>query len=132
MFIAYIFLYRTKVRSQDVRSVIGSIAQNPAGSQIAWRFVQMHWNQLLEQFGAGSFTMGSIIESVISHFSNEFDYDSVKTFFTGKRVGSGKRALDQSMEKILININWRQTTEAQIAHWIGAKLGLRNSNSVIA
>ena len=76
--------------------------------------------------------MGSIIESVISHFSNEFDYDSVKTFFTGKRVGSGKRALDQSMEKILININWRQTTEAQIRHWIGAKLGLRNSNSVIA
>ena len=122
---------RSKVRNQDVRNVISSIANNPAGAQVAWRFVQMHWNQLLEQFGAGSFTMGSIIESVISHFSNEFDYESVKTFFTGKRVGSGKRALDQSMEQILVNIHWRKSTESQIRKWIGSKLGRRTSNSVI-
>ena len=99
--------------------------------QVVWRFVQMHWNELLDQFGAGSFTMGSIIESVISHFSNEFDYESVKTFFTGKRVGSGKRALDQSMEQILVNIHWRKNAESQIRHWIESKLGRRTSNSVI-
>ena len=75
--------------------------------------------------------MGSIIESVISHFSNEFDYESVKTFFTGKRVGSGKRALDQSMEQILVNIHWRKNAESQIRHWIESKLGRRTSNSVI-
>ena len=90
----------------------------------------MHWEKLLEQFGAGSFTMGSIIESVISYFSNEFDYESVKTFFTGKRVGSGKRALDHSMEQILINIHWRQNTESEIHQWIGSKLVISNSTNI--
>ena len=55
----------------------------------------------------------------------------VKTFYTGQLVGSGKRALDQSMEQILINIHWRKTAESQIRHWIESKLGRRTSNSVI-
>ena len=55
----------SRVRTQDVRSIIAGIANNHAGSQVAWRFVQMYWEKLLEQFGAGSFTMGAIIESVI-------------------------------------------------------------------
>lgn len=122
---------KTRVRSQDVRSVIAGIAENPAGSQVAWRFIQMHWDELLEQFGAGSFTMGSIIESVIGHFSNDFDYQSVKDFFTGKKVGSGKRALEQSMEQILINIHWRQSSEEEIRTWISSKLGRRTNNMVI-
>ena len=115
---------KSRVRGQDVRSVIAGIAGNPAGSQVAWRFVQMYWDKLLSQYGAGSFTMGSIIETVIAHFSNEFDFESVKDFFTGKKVGSGKRALEQSMEKILINIHWRKNSEAKIHHWISHKFGL--------
>ena len=55
----------SRARTQDVRSIIAGIADNHAGSQVAWRFVQMYWEKLLEQFGAGSFTMGAIIESVI-------------------------------------------------------------------
>ena len=121
----------TRVRTQDVRSVIAGIADNPAGSQVAWRFTQMYWDKLLEQFGAGSFTMGAIIESVIGHFSNEFDYASVKDFFTGKKVGSGKRALEQSMEQILINLHWRQNSEEQIRNWIKEKFGRRTNNMVI-
>lgn len=113
---------RSKIRGQDVRAVIGGVASNPAGSLLAWRFVQMHWEELLDQFGAGSFTMGSIIESTTSHFSDEFDYENVKEFFRGKRVGSGKRALDQSMEQILINIHWRQRHEAEIKDWISTKI----------
>ena len=90
----------------------------------------MHWDKLLDQFGAGSFTMGAIIESVIGHFSSDFDYESVKEFFTGKKVGSGKRSLEQSMEQILINIYWRKNSESQIRHWISQKLD--RSTNVIA
>ena len=117
-------LDQTRIRSQDVRTVIASIAKNPAGAQLTWRFIQMHWDELLEKYGEGSFTMGSIIESVIGHFSNEFDYESVKDFFTGRKVGSGKRALEQSMEKILINIHWRKDAEGYIQFWIFQKFGL--------
>ena len=37
---------------------IAGIAANQAGSQVAWRFVQMHWNKLVDQFGQGNLLKG--------------------------------------------------------------------------
>lgn len=124
-------LDKTRIRTQDVRTVIASVASNPSGTQLTWRFVQMHWEELLEKYGEGSFAMGSIIESVIGHFSNEFDYEQVKDFFTGRKVGSGKRALEQSMEKILINIHWRKNAEDYIKFWTFGKFGLMYPDAAV-
>ena len=54
-----------------------------------------------------------------------------KDFFTGKRVGSGKRALEQSMEQVLINIHWRKTNEETIRNWIKDKFGRVTNKLVI-
>ena len=54
------------------------MARNPSGSQLAWRHVQVNWDALVDKFGAGSFSMGSIIEATTSHFSSEFDFEQVK------------------------------------------------------
>ena len=63
-----------KIRSQDVRSVFAGVSANPAGFQMAWRQLQMYWPTLMDKFGEGSFTIGSIIQTTISHFSTDFDY----------------------------------------------------------
>ena len=34
----------------------------------------MYWPALVSKFGEGSFTIGSIIQTTIAHFSTEFDY----------------------------------------------------------
>ncbi len=73
-------LDRSMIRPQDVTSVLSGVAHNPAGSQMAWRHLQMNWKFLVDQFGVGSFIMGSIIESTTSHFSTEFDYDQARFF----------------------------------------------------
>ena len=127
----YMTLDTTRIRTQDVRTVIASVASNPSGTQLTWRFVQMHWEELLEKYGEGSFAMGSIIESVIGHLSNEFDYEQVKDFFTGRKVGSGKRALEQSMEKILINIHWRKNAADYIKFWTFVKFGLMYPDAAV-
>ena len=113
------------VRKQDVSSVVSSIAKNPAGSQIAWRHLQMRWTDLVKKFGAGSFMMGSLIEATIAQFSTEFDYEQVRRFFRPRRaqVGSGQRALDQSMENIRIHVEWRNNHEENLRRWIVDKLG---------
>ena len=67
-------IHTDKIRSQDVRSVFAGVSSNPAGSQLAWRHLQMYWPTLVSKFGEGSFTMGSIIQSTIAHFSTDFDY----------------------------------------------------------
>ena len=39
----------------------------------------MFWPTLVSKFGEGSFTIGSIIQTTISHFSTDFDYKGKKT-----------------------------------------------------
>ena len=63
-----------EIRSQDVRSIFSGVSSNPAGAQLAWRQLQMYWPALVSKFGEGSFTIGSIIQTTIAHFSTDFDY----------------------------------------------------------
>ncbi len=85
----------------------------------------MNWEDYVSRFGAGSFIMGTIIESTTAHFSTEFDLLQVKDFFKPRRgqVGSGRRKLDQSLEHIKINIAWRANHEEDVKEWIRNKFG---------
>ena len=77
-------LNSSQVRGQDVHSVLAAVASNPSGSLLAWRHLQRHWAAIWTTFHSGSFTMGAIIKSVVSHFSTQFDYDQVKIFIMEK------------------------------------------------
>ena len=54
----------------------------------------------------------------------------VQRFFRGKRkdVGSGLRTLDQAIEQILVNIEWKKTHQTTIKEWIDNKLGKENGD----
>ena len=54
-----------------------------------------------------------------------FNIAAVQRFFRGKRkdVGSGLRTLDQSIEQILINIQWKKDHQKTIKEWINNKIG---------
>ena len=79
-------LNSSQVRGQDVHSVLAAVASNPSGSLLAWRHLQRHWAAIWTTFHSGSFTMGAIIKSVVSHFSTQFDYDQVKIFNVIKNI----------------------------------------------
>ena len=72
-------LNQSMIRSQDVHTVLHSVSSNPSGSLLAWRHLQRHWEAIWSAFHSGSFTMGSIIKSVVGHFSTQFDYSQVNS-----------------------------------------------------
>ena len=74
-------LNQSLIRGQDVHTVLHSVSSNPSGSLLAWRHLQRHWKAIWSTFHSGSFTMGSIIKSVVGHFSTQFDYSQVKSQF---------------------------------------------------
>ncbi|XP_071098659.1 endoplasmic reticulum aminopeptidase 1-like isoform X1 [Haliotis cracherodii] len=111
-------LNTSKVRSQDTETVINSIAANPSGQLLAWRFVQQNWDTFSERYKGGSFGMSRLIKGVASHFSTQFDYDEVKAFFAKRDAGSGTRAVKQSLEKIQMNIDWLERNEAEVTDWL--------------
>ena len=57
-------------------------------------------------------------------YTFKFKFSAVQRFFRGKRkdVGSGLRNLDQAIEQILINIQWKKSNEKTINDWISNKI----------
>lgn len=70
-------LDRDVVRSQDVETVIASVASNSDGKFLAWRHLKAYWPQIHAIFGNGSITIGGLISVVISDFFTEYDYHEV-------------------------------------------------------
>ncbi|XP_033306357.1 endoplasmic reticulum aminopeptidase 2-like isoform X2 [Bombus bifarius] len=111
-------LDRDMVRSQDVETVIASVATNPEGQFLAWRHLKAYWPQIHVLFGNGSLTMGSLISVVISDFFTEYDYHEVSEFFKEVDVGSGRGALEQSLETIKFNIHWVKQNADVVDRWL--------------
>lgn len=138
-------LDREKVRPQDVETVIGSVATNPEGQFLAWRHLKAYWHDIQALFGNGTLTMGGLISVVTSDFFTEHDYREVNInitditrpyfrpdikiififvsvkvseFFKKVDVGSGKRALDQSLETIRFNIHWVKNNVDVLDDWL--------------
>ncbi|XP_064596081.1 endoplasmic reticulum aminopeptidase 2-like [Liolophura sinensis] len=107
-----------KIRSQDCASVIGSVAVNPSGRLLAWRFVRQNWATILERMGSGLFTGSRIIRSIASSFSTQFDFDEVESFFKDRNVGSGERAVKQALESIKMNMQWLESHEKSVSEWL--------------
>lgn len=112
---------KTKVRTQDTSSALRAVAANPGGQVLAWRFFQQHWDLFHARYAGLSFIMASMIKSLAGGFDTQFDYDEVKKFFDTRDAGSGKRAVQQVLEKIQMNIDWLKTHEDNIAHWLKEK-----------
>ncbi|XP_039283006.1 LOW QUALITY PROTEIN: glutamyl aminopeptidase [Nilaparvata lugens] len=118
-------LDRDLVRPQDVKTVIANVASNPEGRLLAWRHLRAHWSTLQGLFGNGTFTMGSLISAVTSHFAADYDYKEVSQFFRHMNVGSGVRALEQSLETIQLNIHWVRRNEEPLFQWLTKYLSRR-------
>ncbi|XP_044018769.1 endoplasmic reticulum aminopeptidase 2-like isoform X2 [Aphidius gifuensis] len=111
-------LDKNSVKSQDVETVISSVARNSEGQYLAWRHLKAHWPQLHSLFGNGSLTIGTLIDTVIPDFFTEYDYHEVTNFFKNVDVGNGQRALEQSLETIKFNIRWVRDNADTIDDWL--------------
>lgn len=112
----------SKIRHQDVLTVLQEVSQNPSGRLPAWRMVRQHWSQIAHLFGHGSFTMGAIIKAITSTFTSAFDLGEVEFFFKDLTVGSGQRALAQALETIRLNIQWHEHNLEDVSQWLSRHL----------
>ncbi|GJQ68130.1 hypothetical protein Trydic_g10715 [Trypoxylus dichotomus] len=108
----------SKVKPQDVKTVLAVVAENPEGRLLAWRHLKAYWPTMQSLFGNSTFMMGSLISAVTAHLSTPYDYYEVSTYFSGMEVGSAQRALKQSLETIKLNINWVSQNGPEIYTWL--------------
>ncbi|KAM6426351.1 aminopeptidase N [Liasis olivaceus] len=110
----------TKIRRQDATSTINSIAQNLAGQDLAWSFVRINWRTLFNQFGTGSFSFSSLIQTVTQRFASTSELKELEQFKadnTDVGFGSATRALEQALERTKANIKWVEENKALVLKW---------------
>ena len=111
-------LNKSLVRTQDTPFVIQNVARNPIGRTLAWNFIKANWDFIISVFGQGSFSIDAIVSETTWHFFTEYEYQEVKQFFANVKVGSGRQAVRQSLEKIRANIYWKEHIEPKFIRWL--------------
>ncbi|CAB3992820.1 glutamyl aminopeptidase-like isoform X1 [Paramuricea clavata] len=107
-----------KIRDQDTVTVVGYVARNAVGRDLAWKFLKENWSIFLKRYGKSSFRMASVITSTTSMMNTKLELEDVKAFFEGRDAGSGERAVKQAIERIQTNVEWVERSAQSIADYL--------------
>lgn len=100
------FSLSDKVRSQDAPFVIMSAASHSLGRALAWEFVKINWEVLLNRYHESGIGLFSRMLSITSGFTTKGDLDDISEFFKAHKVTSAKRTMKQVIEIVKSNIAW--------------------------
>jgi aminopeptidase N len=108
------------VRSQDVFYIFATLANNKAGMQPSWQYVQDNWAKILEMFASGQFLLARILKSTTSCFASNAKADEVEAFFKAHEAPGAERAIQQALEVIRSNAGWLSKDGDNVAKWLEA------------
>ena len=108
-----------KVRSQDSVMLVNFVASNPKnGREIAWEYTKRNWEELDRRYGAGGFAMMRLVQ-ITGGFTTPEAREEVEEFFKEHPTPSASRTIQQSLERIGLNIRWLEQNRVGLAEWFG-------------
>ena len=108
-----------KVRSQDSVMLVNFVASNlKNGREIAWEYTKRNWEELDRRYGAGGFAMMRLVQ-ITGGFTTPAAREEVEDFFKEHPTPSASRTIQQSLERIGLNIRWLEQNRAGLAEWFG-------------
>jgi puromycin-sensitive aminopeptidase len=105
-----------EVRSQDAPYLIGTILSSRAGAGLAWDFIETHWETITSRFPDNS--IPRLLEG-IGGITDPSLAGRIHRFLDAHPVPQGKKQLDQSRERLDINVAFRQRIAASLAKELG-------------
>ncbi len=116
------FSLSPKVRAQDSFKAFYFVFAHPQGKNLAWEFVQKHWDMLVERF-SGSHLLPRFISAAESFVSQE-EATEIEAFFKTHKAPSAERTIAQTIEQIRSNAAWLARDRTAIADFL-----LQNSHN---
>ena len=109
----------SEVRTQDTVGLVGAVAANPkSGTQAAWKFVKGNWPEFFRRYGSGGFAIMRLV-GITGNFSTQEARADVEEFFQRNPTPSAARTVQQSLERIGLNIRWLERNRTELAQWFG-------------
>ena len=103
---------RPEIRTQNAPFLIGSAMGNLDAGDLAWRFVTAQWEEMVSRFPDNTHVrmLGGITALSTPELAAE-----IEAFFSVPRVKQGQKTLDQHLERLRINLAFRQREGAKLA-----------------
>ena len=108
------FSLSKEVRSQDMRTPIARVANNPYGKDLVWPWMKKNWKVIIGKFGTGSPLLNRIIGN-ISVVSDRQKEREIMTFFRTNKVPGTEMKLAQTLERIRINSKFLERTRQEFS-----------------
>jgi hypothetical protein len=104
-----------KVRNQDAAIQLAISLDTDKNRDIAWKFIQTHWNDVKKEFTP---EMGTVLVGATSAFCSESARDDVSQFFATHKVPDADQELKHAIEHINGCIELRDLQEPQLKTWL--------------
>ena len=104
-----------KVRNQDAAIQLAISLDSDKNRDIAWKFIQTHWNDVKKEFTP---EMGTVLVGATSAFCSESARDDVSQFFATHKVPDADQELKHAIEHINGCIELRDLQEPQLKTWL--------------
>ncbi|XP_004686534.1 PREDICTED: glutamyl aminopeptidase [Condylura cristata] len=105
------------IKSQDVFTVIRYISYNRYGKTMAWQWIQLNWEYLVNRFTINDRNLGRIV-SIAEPFNTELQLWEMESFFKRyPEAGAGETPRQQVLETVKNNIAWLKQNRDSIAKW---------------
>lgn len=106
------------IRTQDFSIIMHQLAFRPITNEMAWKFLQTHWEHIVSKFPLGSPYLSGIVTAITCHFNSTEKYDEVHDFFVTQKRLCRLSFVKQSLEMIRVNMQWLQTNTENIQTWL--------------
>ncbi|XP_032235059.1 glutamyl aminopeptidase isoform X2 [Nematostella vectensis] len=110
-----------KIKQSLMRFAIEAVAEHPTGRTIAWDFVRMNWDVLVEKYsGSMASTYSQTVKHVSQGFATEFELQELIAFNEKITAASGfqSKAQIQAVEKVKSNIAWLEANQETVGNWL--------------
>jgi aminopeptidase N len=107
-----------KVRNQDAAIQFAIALQIPATRDLAWKYIQSHWEKVQAQLTT---EMGAVLVGSTSGFCSVASRDEVKSFFSAHKVPASELPLKHALERIDGCIELRSLQEPNLKQWIATQ-----------
>lgn len=105
------------IKTQDVFTVIRYISYNSYGKNMAWNWIQLNWDYLVNRFTLNNRNLGRIV-TIAEPFNTELQLWQMESFFAKyPQAGAGEKPREQVLETVKNNIEWLKQHRNTIREW---------------
>ncbi|KFO15091.1 Glutamyl aminopeptidase, partial [Balearica regulorum gibbericeps] len=113
------YIYNTSfIKTQDVFTVLRYISYNTYGKTMAWDWIRLNWQYLVDRFTINDRNLGRIV-TITQNFNTELQLWQMEHFFEKyPNAGAGELPRSQSIEQVKNNIEWLKLNKEEIQIWL--------------